>query len=72
MLHQSSGPIMLKSVRGYHVGGRRVTLSGLPSKDVQLVPGGPVFKSDPNGDHHAGQLYVQHFALQEPRAEHPL
>jgi pimeloyl-ACP methyl ester carboxylesterase len=69
---ESNGTVVLKSVRGYHVGGRRVTLSGLPSRDVQLVSGGPVFKSDPNGDHQVGQLYVQHFALEQPRAEHPL
>jgi pimeloyl-ACP methyl ester carboxylesterase len=72
MPHEANGPIVLKSVRGYHVGGRRVTLSGLPSRDVQLVPGGPVFKSDPNGDHQVGQLYVQHFALATPRAKYPL
>jgi pimeloyl-ACP methyl ester carboxylesterase len=68
----SSEPIVLRSVRGYHVGGERVTLSGIPSRDVQLVPGGAVFKSDPNGDHQVGQLYVQHFALAAPRAKYPL
>jgi pimeloyl-ACP methyl ester carboxylesterase len=72
MPHESNGPIVLKSVRGYHVGGRCVTLSGLPSRDVQLVPGGPVFKSDPNGDHQVGQLYVQHFALATPKSKYPL
>jgi pimeloyl-ACP methyl ester carboxylesterase len=65
-------PIVLRSVRGYHIGGHCVTLSGLPSRDVQLVPGGPFFKSDPNGDHQVGQLYVQHFALAAPRAKYPL
>ena len=64
MPRQGNEFIVLKSVRGYHVGGERVTLQDLPSRDVQLVPGGPVFKSDPNGDHQVGQLYVQHFALE--------
>lgn len=72
MPRDAHDPIVLKSVRGYHVGGERVTLKGVPSRDVQLVPGGPVFKSDPNGDHQVGQLYVQHFALASPRAKYPL
>ena len=72
MPRQGNELIVLKSVRGYHVGGERVTLRDLPSRDVQLVPGGPVFKSDPNGDHQVGQLYVQHFALESPRAKYPL
>jgi pimeloyl-ACP methyl ester carboxylesterase len=72
MSRQAHEPITLKSVRGYHVGGERVTLANVPSRDVQLVPGGPVFKSDPNGDHQVGQLYVQHFALAAPRAKYPL
>lgn len=65
-------PIGLKSVRGYHVGGKRVSLRGLPVNEVQLVPGGPVLKSNPNGDHQVGQLYVQHFALTAPKAKYPL
>jgi pimeloyl-ACP methyl ester carboxylesterase len=72
MPHEANGAIVLKSVHGYHVGGKRVTLSGLPSRNVQHVPGGPVFNSDPNGDHQVGQLYVQRFALTAPRAEYPL
>jgi pimeloyl-ACP methyl ester carboxylesterase len=72
MPHEANRPIVLKSVRGYHIGGQSKTVSGLRSREVQLVPNGPIFKSDPNGDHQVGQLYVQHFALAEPRAEYPL
>lgn len=72
MLQDIDAPIALKAVRGYHVGGERVSLTGLPVKEVQLVPGGPILKSNPNGDHQAGQLYVQHFALAAPKAKYPL
>lgn len=69
---RSGDAITLNSVRGYHVGGGRVTLSGLPVKEVQAIPGGPKRKSDPNGDYQVGQLYVQHFALAAPTAKYPL
>jgi pimeloyl-ACP methyl ester carboxylesterase len=64
--------IMLRSVQGYHVGGSRVSLSGLPVKEVQVSPGGPSRKSDPNGDYEVGQLYVQKFLLTAPQAPYPL
>ena len=59
----TDGVIALKSVRGYHVGGERKTLSGLPVKEIRTNPQAPIRKSDPNGDYQVGQLYVQHFAL---------
>ena len=68
----TEGVIALKSVRGYHVGGERKTLSGLPIKEIRTNPQAPVRKSDPNGDYQIGQLYVQHFALASPRAKLPL
>ena len=68
----TDGGIALKSVRGYHVGGERKTLSGLPVKEVRTNPQAPVRKSDPNGDYQFGQLYVQHFALVSPKAKVPV
>jgi len=68
----TDGAIALKSVRGYHVGGERKTLSGLPVKEVRTNPQAPVRKSDPNGDYQFGQLYVQHFALKSPAAKFPV
>lgn len=65
-------PIALDSVRGYHVGGERKTLSGLPVREVRTNPQAPVRKSDPNGDYQVGQLYVQHFALKAPKAKLPM
>ena len=70
--HRTDGAIALKSVRGYHVGGERKTLSGLPIKEVRTNPQAPIRKSDPNGDYQVGQLYVQHFALASPKAKVPL
>lgn len=63
---------MLKRVRGYHVAGQRVTLSGLPISHVQTAANGPSRRSDPNGDYQTGQLYVQQFSLTSPRSSYPL
>ena len=68
----TDGVIALKSVRGYHVGGERKTLSGLPVKEIRTNPQAPIRKSDPNGDYQFGQLYVQHFALASPKAKVPV
>ena len=68
----TDGAIALKSVRGYHVGGERKTLSGLPVKEIRTNPQAPIRKSDPNGDYQVGQLYVQHFALASPAAKVPV
>lgn len=68
----SHDTIALKAVRGFHVGGERVALKGLPIKEIQAVAGGPVRKSDPNGHYEVGQLYVQQFELAAPRAKYPL
>ena len=69
---QADSAIVLGSVRGYHVGGERKTLSGLPVKEVRTNPQAPIRKSDPNGDYQVGQLYVQHFALASPKAKVPI
>ena len=68
----ASETITLKDMGSFHIGGERVTLSGLPVKEVQTVPGGPVRKSDPNGDYMAGQMYVQYMIQANPIAEFPL
>jgi pimeloyl-ACP methyl ester carboxylesterase len=67
----SSG-VELREVRGYHVGGQLVTVSGIPSK---RLPNGAAFPGtaiDPNGDYEVGQLYVQEFRLVSPKARYPL
>lgn len=59
-------------MRGFHVGGDRVELRGLPVAEVTAIPGGPTRRSDPNGFYQVGQLYVQHFQLAAPRGRVPL
>lgn len=68
----ATGTITLKDVGSFHVGGEVVTLSDLPVKEVQAIPGGPVRKSDPNGDYQAGQMYVQYMIQANPVSEYPL
>lgn len=55
-----------------HVGGRQVSLSGLPSKEVVFTAGGPAVKVDPNGDFEVEQMYVQYVKLTSPKAKYPL
>src|SRR6202008_194393 len=57
-----------------HVGGRQVTLSGLPAKEIVFTAGAPPTKVDPNGDFEVEQMYVQYVKLHAPyvRARYPL
>lgn len=64
--------INLKSVRGFHVGGEMVRLSGLAVSRAQAATGGPVRVSDPNGSYQTGQLYAQYFEQAQPRGLYPL
>jgi pimeloyl-ACP methyl ester carboxylesterase len=59
-------------VGSFHIGGRQVTLSGLPVKEVQFVAGGLVSKVDPNGEVEAEQMYVQYVKLANPKAHYPM
>jgi pimeloyl-ACP methyl ester carboxylesterase len=65
-------PIALKEVGSFHVGGREVTISGKPVKEVLFTPGGVPAKIDPNGVYLAEQMYVQYFIPQNPRGTLPL
>lgn len=69
---QAADTIELRDFGSFHVGGELVTLSGLPVKEVQAVAGGPVRKSDPNGDYQVGQMYVQYMKLAHPKSKLPL
>ncbi len=66
------GSIALKGVRGFHVGGERVRLSGLPLREVRTNPQAVARMSDPNGDYMVGQLYVQQFSLVSPKGKVPI
>ncbi len=64
--------IVLKEVGSFHVGGRKVTVEGLPAKEVAFSPGSVPFKVDPNGDYQTGQMYVQYYKQAAPKAKYPL
>lgn len=55
-----------------HIGGRPVTLSGLPTRDIVFTAGAPPFRMDPNGDFETEQAYVQYVKLTRPAARWPV
>jgi pimeloyl-ACP methyl ester carboxylesterase len=63
---------MVKEVGSFHVGGRTVALSGMPTSDVVFSPGAPAIKVDPNGEFEAEQMYVQYVKLAQPKAKVPI
>src|SRR5688572_29952982 len=68
----SDALIALKSMGSFHIGGREVTISGKPVKEVVFTPGGPPAKIDPNGVYQVEQMYVQYFIPQDQRGTLPL
>ena len=66
------GGMAVQEVGSFHVGGRPVTLAGLPVRDIVFTAGAPPFRSDPNGDFETGQMYAQYVKLENPRARYPL
>jgi hypothetical protein len=65
-------PIALREMGSFHVGGRDVTLSGKPVREVVFTPGGVPAKVDPNGIYTVEQMYVQYFIPQNQRGALPL
>jgi pimeloyl-ACP methyl ester carboxylesterase len=63
---------MVKEVGSFHVGGRTVALSGMPTSEVVFSPGAPPIKVDPNGEFEAEQMYVQYIKLAQPKARVPI
>ncbi len=72
LLAASAGAFEVEEIGSFHIGGRQVTLSGLPTKEVTFVAGGVPTRIDPNGDYHAEQMYVQFVKLAKPRARFPM
>jgi pimeloyl-ACP methyl ester carboxylesterase len=72
MMSAQAEPLQVGDIGGFHIGGRRVTLSGLPVREVQ-IPGVPFpMRIDPNGDYVVEQMYVHYVKLAAPRARYPL
>lgn len=67
----AQAPIALQDTGSFHVGGREVTISGKPVKEVVFTPGGVPAKVDPNGVYQVEQMYVQYFIPQQRRGALP-
>ena len=66
------GGMQVSDVGSMHVGGRPVTLSGLPVREIVFTPGAPPFRVDPNGDFETDQMYVQWVKLANPSGRYPI
>lgn len=62
----------VREIGSFHLGGRQVTLEGLPAKEIVFSPGAPPIRVDPNGDFQVEQMYVRYTRLANPRARYPL
>jgi pimeloyl-ACP methyl ester carboxylesterase len=65
-------PVSVAEVGSFHVGGRSVSLTGLPIRDVVFTAGSAPVKVDPNGDFEVEQMYVNYTKLAQPKARYPL
>jgi hypothetical protein len=68
----TDAPIALKSMGSFHIGGREVTITGKPVREVTFTPGGVPAKVDPNGVYQVEQMYVQYFIPQNQKGALPL
>ena len=68
----SNAPIALKDMGSFHVGGREITISGKPVREVTFTVGGAPAKIDPNGVYQVEQMYVQYFVPANGRGSLPL
>lgn len=64
--------LQVKEIGSFHVGGRACTLTAQPVRELSFTAGGPVIRSDSNGDIEVEQMYVQYVRLERPLARHPL
>jgi len=62
----------IEQVGSFHLPGREVSVSGIPTRKDVLTPGGPVRIIDENGKYEVEQIYVQFVRLASPRARYPL
>ena len=56
-------------VRSHHVGGRPITLAGLPEKKLVFTPGALPLKINPNGDFEVKALDARYTKLAAPKAK---
>lgn len=67
-----SGTLQLADMGSFHIGGRDVTISGQPPRDLALSPGGITVRIDPNGTFAVEQAYVQYFIPADRRSIMPI
>ncbi|WP_435259947.1 alpha/beta fold hydrolase [Thioclava sp. FR2] len=68
----SDSAISLRDIRSFHVGGATVELVGQPRQEVRVSPDAAPRTVDMNGHYVSGQLYAQHFMLEQPRSDVPI
>ncbi|MBI3505396.1 MAG: alpha/beta fold hydrolase [Proteobacteria bacterium] len=66
------GELQLAQMGSFHVGGRDVTVSGQPVREVTFTPGGVPARVDPNGTFTVEQAYVQFFIPSYRRSSVPI
>jgi len=66
------GAIGVREISSFHLGGRVITLRGMPGRRRVSTPNGAVHPVDPNGEIIAGQMYVQCVRLAAPRSCYPM
>ena len=64
--------LQVKEIGSYYVGGKRISLTGLPDREMTFSPGSPPVKVNQNGEFVAGQMYVHYIRLEKPRAAYPM
>ncbi|WP_296560372.1 alpha/beta fold hydrolase [Pigmentiphaga sp.] len=65
-----AGPLRLRDMGAFHVGGREIELRGLPPRELLMAEGGQPVRVDPNGHYRVEQMYAQYF-LADPAPDRP-
>jgi hypothetical protein len=50
----------VQEIGSFHIGGKAVTLSGLPVREIVFTAGAAPFRSEPNGEFETEQMDVQY------------
>ena len=69
---RDASPLSLRDMGSFHVGGRRVEVTGQPVKEIVRVAGGPTSKLDLNGGYHVEHMYAQYFLVQQRKGKWPI
>lgn len=70
--HDTPPPIAIKEIGSFHLGGRPVTLAGLPTREMAFSTKGLPLIVDPNGEVEVEQMYVHFVKLAQPKSKLPL